>query len=81
MIVKYELIYNLHQGFKVFLAELESNYSPAVGSIVNINGDPFVVYTIEAAVFQVSKDDQNTYLYVSVFKAGSFELEIGGKEY
>ena len=79
MKVKYELLYNLHKDYKVYLGEFISNYVPRVGDIVNINGDPFVVYRVGAAM----GDDEptETYIYISVFKAGTFELEIGGTKY
>jgi len=79
MKVKYELLYNLHKDYKVYLGEFISNYVPNIGDIVNINGDPFVVYRVSAAM----GDDaiQQTYIYISVFKAGTFELEIGGTKY
>lgn len=79
MKVRYELLYNLNKDYRVYLGEFISNYVPDTGDIVNINGDPFVVYRVGAAM----SDDavQQTYIYVSVFKAGTFELEIGGIEY
>lgn len=78
MKVKYELITSLFYNYKVYLAEISSNYSPAIGSIVNINGDPYVVYKVGAAI---SEDDNTTYLYVNVFKAGNFTVKIGDRIY
>jgi hypothetical protein len=78
-IIKYELVTSLYKNFKVFLGEYESYYTPNVGDIVNIEGNPFCVYRIGAA--HNSSSENKTYVYVSVFKAGSFELEIGGEKY
>ena len=78
MKVKYELITNLTYNYKVYLAEIVSNYSPAIGSIVNINGDPYIVYKVYAAIVE---DGNTTYLYVNVFKAGNFTVKIGGRIY
>lgn len=76
MIVKYELVYNLHKNSKVYLGEFNSNYTPAKGDIVNINGSPFIVYSVACALNGDNIND--TYVYIDVFKAGSYSLNIGG---
>lgn len=82
MKIKYELIYNFHKDYKVCIGEFISNYIPRVGDIVNVNGSPFIVYKIDAAIDAVMGDEQTeTYIYISLFKAGTFGLKIRGTKY
>lgn len=80
MRVKYELVVSLYKNERVHLAGHAIDYCPQVGSIVNIDGNPFVVYSVESAIYELSGKVM-VGLYVRVFKAGCFELQIGGKNY
>lgn len=80
MRVKYELIVSLYKNDRVVLMEHDTDYRPIVGDIVNVDGNPFLVYSVGSAFVEGDRTPP-LYVYVKVFKAGSFELKIGGKNY
>lgn len=80
MRIKYELILNLYKNDRIVLAEYVIDFCPTVGSIINIDGNPFIVFSVDSALWEYSgKTRVNR--YVRVFKAGCFELNIGDKKY
>jgi hypothetical protein len=78
MIVEYRLIISLAKKEWILLAKNDSFYTPRENDIVNINGDPFCVYSVGAAM---SSSDDEVYVYVEVFKAGTYDLELNGIKY
>jgi len=75
-VIEFRLIYNLANNSNVYFFKSENTPIPKVGEIVSLDGNPFVVYNIGHA-YLPHKD----YVYVEVFKAGTYALEIGGVSY
>lgn len=68
----------LSTGDYVPLGEFTNAPLPQVGSIINVDGDPFIVHKASYVYYE---NDPITHGYVYVFKAGSFKLRIGKKNY
>lgn len=62
-IVKFELITNLAKDSKRFLYVAEMQTIPVVNSVININGQPYLVYETSYAI---SEDEPDMYVFVSV---------------
>lgn len=77
-VVVYRLLYNLYKNYDIHLEQIENSPIPKIGEIVNINGNPFVVYRIGHAI---SSEEGKLFTYIQVFKAGSYELKIFDKTY
>ena len=75
MVVEYRLITNLAKKEWVLLEKTNINYVPEVSSIVNIDGDPFLVYSVSSVI------GYEVYIYVEVFKAGTYDLVLNGIKY
>ena len=76
-IIVYKLIYNLHRDYDVVLAEFGKMPLPSIGDIVNIDGNPYIVYKVGHAL---SQESSIMHTYVKVFKAGDFDVHIGDKK-
>lgn len=75
--ISFRLLTSLYNKEYVALASFDNMPFPVVGSIVNINGNPFIVYEVSNVYY----DNFPCHAYVYLFKAGSFKLRIGKKNY
>ena len=85
-IIEFRLITVLSNNSFVSLGKKETNIIPNKNSIININGNPFIVYDVGTATdttYDMIKSPTNefTHTYVFVFKAGTYKLKIGENEY
>lgn len=85
MKIAYKLILNLADDKKVDIISNAQHYIPQIGSIVNIKGDPYIVYKVSATVIDwtpyIYGEEWQSIVYVDVFKAGQFDVEINGNIY
>lgn len=74
--VEYRLVTKLGGSInpqdEVLLGKSRQTHIPRPAEIVNVRGNPFIVYEVASAV-----DDEGLYSwYIMVFKAGSYDLNI-----
>lgn len=77
-VTEYRLITSLSNMYWRGLGMIKNSPTPSPGQIVNIDGNPFIVYEIGHALN--TTNESGTYSYVNVFKAGDFKLKSESSE-
>lgn len=73
--IEFRVLTSLYKREYMPLGTFEDMPLPVAGSIVNVNGNPFIVYEASWVYY----DNSPAYGYVYVFKAGNYKLKIGNK--
>lgn len=74
-VFEFRLLTSLAKREWLLVIKQELPIAPKENDIVNINGNPYVVHRVGYAF---GEGDAKQYVYVELFKAGSFKLSLGG---